>query len=323
MKEYEEESFFAGDSQVTEDELFSDKEKMDNINTEKMMDLLGILYDKALTGVPKVSRSVDETVNDYMSRYSNTRQAAKGLARYQIAKCGTSGFLTGLGGLITLPVAIPANVGSVLYVQLRMIASIAKMGGFDIRSDQVQTMVYACLTGSAITDVIKQTGIKIGEKITEGAIRKIPGKVLTSINQKVGFRMITKFGSKGAVNLVELVPIAGGLIGGTIDVASTKVIAENAILLFIDKEVPKERKSILDQVGETAKGIKESVKPLAEKGGDAFIKAKDYVSDNAKPLASSAKKGIIVTRDKISGGISELSEKVKNKYGEAKNNETK
>ena len=33
---------------------------------------------------------------------------------WQVAKCGTSGFLTGLGGLITLPVAIPANIASVL-----------------------------------------------------------------------------------------------------------------------------------------------------------------------------------------------------------------
>jgi len=91
-----------------------------------------------------------------------------------------------------------------------MIAAIAKIGGFDVRSDQVQTLAYACLTGSAIADVLKQTGIKVGEKITVSAINKIPGKVLTSINQKVGFRLLTKFGTKGAVNFVKLVPIAGG-----------------------------------------------------------------------------------------------------------------
>ena len=84
----------------------------------------------------------------------------------QVLKCGTSGFLTGLGGLITLPVAIPANIGSVLYVQLRMVAGIAKLGGYDIKSDQVQTMVYLALTGSALKDVVKQVGIKFGEKNT-------------------------------------------------------------------------------------------------------------------------------------------------------------
>ena len=51
------------------------------------------------------------------------------IVNYQVAKCTTSGFVTGLGGLITLPVAIPANVSSVMYVQMRMIACLAYMGG--------------------------------------------------------------------------------------------------------------------------------------------------------------------------------------------------
>lgn len=73
---------------------------------------------KVLEGIPMVSQSVDEMASDYLSRYDSVEKAAKELVNYQIIKCGTSGFLTGLGGVITLPVAIPANVGSVLYVQL-------------------------------------------------------------------------------------------------------------------------------------------------------------------------------------------------------------
>ena len=41
-------------------------------------------------------------------------EAAKALIRGQLAKCSTSGFLAGLGGLITLPVAIPANISRCL-----------------------------------------------------------------------------------------------------------------------------------------------------------------------------------------------------------------
>jgi len=46
-------------------------------------------------------------------------------------------------------------VTGVLYIQLRMIAAIAFMGGFEIQSDQVQTIAYACLTGSAVSDVLR------------------------------------------------------------------------------------------------------------------------------------------------------------------------
>ena len=173
-----------------------------------------------------VSRSVDEIADDYLSHHDTPEAAARSLARWQVAK----------GGIITLPVTIPANIGSVMYVQMRMIAAIAKMGGYDVNSDQVQTMVYMCLTGSTIADIVKETGIQIGTKSLTAAIKKIPGAAFTKINQKIGFRFLTKFGEKGAINLGKLVPIAGGLIGGGVDVASTIVISRNAIRIFIEDE---------------------------------------------------------------------------------------
>ena len=148
-------------------------------------------------------------------------------------KCGTSGFITGLGGLITLPVAVPANIGSVLYVQMRMIAATAKIGGYDINSNQVQTMIYICLTGQSLADVAKGVGIQIGGKTFRAAVKKIPGAALVKINQKIGFRLLTKFGEKGLINIGKLVPIVSGVIGGAFDVASTSVIAKNAINMFI------------------------------------------------------------------------------------------
>lgn len=205
---------------------------------EKAASILSAIYEKALNGVPKVSRSIDEFADDYIDRFDTPERATKELVRYQIIKCGTSGFITGLGGLITLPVAIPANIGSVLYVQMRMVAAIAKIGGYDVRSDQVQTLVYVCLTGTAISDVVKQAGIKIGKKTLTVALKKLPGTALVKINQRVGFRLITKFGEKGVINLGKMIPFAGGVIGGAFDVASTSVIAKNAIKLFIKGEEP-------------------------------------------------------------------------------------
>lgn len=209
------------------------KKSNEAVDASKGVKILDDIYGKALTGIPKVNKPVEELAEEYLQRHSTREKAVKSLISTQLTKCGTSGFLTGLGGLITLPVAIPANVGSVIYVQLRMIAAIAYMGGYDIHSDQVQTLCYVCLAGSAASDVLKQTGIRIGEKVAESTLKKIPGKILTTINQRVGFRLFTKFGTKGAINLVKLIPMAGGGVGAIIDVASTKIIAANAYKLFI------------------------------------------------------------------------------------------
>jgi uncharacterized protein (DUF697 family) len=56
----------------------------------------------------------------------------------------------------------------------------------------------------------------------------MPATALLEINKAVGFRLVTKFGQKGAVNLVKLVPIAGGLVGGAINFAGTRVVGKTA-----------------------------------------------------------------------------------------------
>ena len=200
---------------------------------EDILQLLNTLYDKSVQGIPKVSIPVAQLADDYLTKHTTTTDAAHSFIRYQIAKCTTSGFLTGLGGLITLPVSIPANISSVLYVQLRMIACLAHMGGYDVKSDQVQTLVYACLAGISVDQVVKNVGIKVGVKMAEAAVKKIPGTVLTKINQKVGFRLLTKFGTKGVINIGKAIPVVGGIVGGGFDLVETKLIADRAYKMFI------------------------------------------------------------------------------------------
>lgn len=209
------------------------------VTQEQMQELLSATYQKVNQGIPHVSSAVEELAEDYLKKYPTVEEAARAMVRYQIAKCTTSGFLSGLGGALTLPAtlaAIPANISSVLYVQMRMVAALAYMGGFNLNSDQVQTLVYLCLTGSAASDVLKETGIKIGLKAANVGIKKLPIEVIRAINRKVGFKLITKFGEKGSINLGKLVPGVGGFIGGSFDLASTKAIATVATKMFIKKE---------------------------------------------------------------------------------------
>ena len=204
---------------------------------EEIMQLLENLYVKSIDGIPKVSLPIEQLADNYLSKNKNTEKAAKSFINYQVAKCTTSGFVTGLGGLITLPIAVPANVGSVLYVQIRMIACLAYMGGYDINSDQVQTLVYACLAGISVDQLIKKAGIEVGEKLVRALVAKIPGSVLTKINQKVGFRLVTKAGTKGVVNLTKMIPIVGGVVSGSFDLVETRIIAQRAYDMFIKGDI--------------------------------------------------------------------------------------
>ena len=199
----------------------------EEITESKIMKTLDWAYDKAINGVAGLD-SASEMAESYLNSSGSLEDQVNSLIRWQNTKAGTSGFLTGLGGIITMPVAIPANITSVMYVQIRMIATIAHMGGHDLHDDKVKSLVYICLTGNAAKDVLKDIGIHIGRKLTEGAVKNISGKTIVAINQKVGFRLLTKFGEKGAINIGKAVPLLGGVIGATFDSVTTNTIGNIA-----------------------------------------------------------------------------------------------
>lgn len=200
-----------------------------------IMRALDFAYDKAVNGVVGMD-SASEIAESYMKVEGSKIDQANSLIRWQNAKAGTSGFLTGLGGIIVMPVTIPANIASVMYVQVRMIAAIAHLGGHDLKDDRVKTLVYACLTGNAAKDIMKDIGIVVGRKLTENAIKNVSGKTITAINQKVGFRLLTKFGEKGVINLGKAIPLVGGIVGATFDSVTTNVIGNIARDTFISSK---------------------------------------------------------------------------------------
>ncbi|WP_374990857.1 EcsC family protein [Acinetobacter pittii] len=142
---------------------------VNNLTESKIMEVLNWSYDKAVNGVVGLDSAYD-LAKDYKKTDDSLYNQVNSLIRWQNTKAGTSGFITGLGGIITLPVAIPANVASVMYVQIRMIAAIAHMGGHNLNDDRVRSLVFVCLTGNAAKDILKDVGIVVGKKLAENAI---------------------------------------------------------------------------------------------------------------------------------------------------------
>lgn len=206
--------------------------KLKNISQDDLIKALDSCYDKSLSGLPGFKSSYN-LANEYLKKYKSPSLAADKLINAQVTKCATSGFLTGLGGLITLPVAVPADLTACILVQFRMIAAISILGGYNPTDDEVRTIAYFCLTGQSVTEAINKTGVKAAEKAGTKLVEKVPGKTLISINKKLGSRVFTKFGKTGLVNLCDLVPFLGGIVGGSINYASTKKIGKLAVKEFI------------------------------------------------------------------------------------------
>lgn len=150
--------------------------------------------------------------------------------RVAYTQAGAAGFVTNLGGVLTLPVALPANFLGTAAVQMRLIAKIASARGYDLQSDEVKAFVFACLLGNAATDAIKDAGIRIGMRLGPALLQRL--------NQTVLSRLLARFGALGAVNLTKVVPLLGGMVGGGLDAASTRVVGRMAKRVFVRRDAP-------------------------------------------------------------------------------------
>ena len=180
-------------------------------------------YSKAVSGFTGVDSAYD-LGNSYLAQQGSLEAQVDSLIKWQVAKAATSGFVTGLGGVMIMPLTVPANIASVIYVQIRMIAAIAYMGGHDIREDRVKSLIYICMVGNGAKELLKDMSVKAGERLAA----KIAEKVSTNIASKTGQKSVTSLG--------KAVPVLGSVVGGSYDAITTRVVGKVAKKIFIDKQ---------------------------------------------------------------------------------------
>lgn len=203
------------------------------LSQEQSVALLDKVYNCVLDGIPTLSDPIDSIMREYQSHNDNKNAAIEKFIQNQKLKCATTGFITGLGGLLTLPITLPADLASSLYMEIRMIAGIAYLRGYDLHDDSVKSVVYLCLVGNSIGDVVKKVGIEGLQQFTvKKLLPKLTKEMIMQINKRVGFRLITKAGSKGLINVSKMIPVIGGIVSGTYNWNEVAIFANIAKTVF-------------------------------------------------------------------------------------------
>ena len=86
-----------------------DEKKGTELTPSKVQKLMDWTYEKVLNGLPG-TRNIYEVVADYKTK--DKESGIRSLVHVQTLKTTLTGFLTGLGGMITLPVAVPADIAN-------------------------------------------------------------------------------------------------------------------------------------------------------------------------------------------------------------------
>lgn len=139
-----------------------------------------------------------------------------------------NGFVTGLGGFVTMAVALPANVAGFYLISTRMVAAIAKVRGYDLRDPALRSAILLTLVGADADDILNKAGVVSTGRLANLATQQLPPPVMMVVNKAVGFRLIGQVGEKATTRLGKAIPFAGGFVGAGIDSWMLHKVADNA-----------------------------------------------------------------------------------------------
>jgi hypothetical protein len=173
-------------------------------------------------------------------RTADPEEAVERIVRMHFVGGVVGGFVTGLGGFVTMPVAVPVNVAEFYLQATRMVGAIATVRGYDVRDQHVRTAVLLTLVGSKADEVLAKAGMSPGGgAVTKLAFGKLPPAVLMVVNKAVAFRLMRGVFEGVFSRFGRAVPFLGGVIGAVVDGWMMRRIAEQALVEFppIDDQI--------------------------------------------------------------------------------------
>jgi hypothetical protein len=173
-------------------------------------------------------------------RHAGTEEAIDSLVAASTRSAAVGGFATGLGGFVTLPVALPANLLGFYVIATRTVAGTAALRGYDLSLPEVRSAVLLTLATDDAPSLLSRFGIGgSGGIVARLARRQLSGPGLGVLNKAVGFQLLTRFGRSGlTARLGRGVPFAGGLIGAGSDVLQLRRTAKAARAAFPEQGPP-------------------------------------------------------------------------------------
>lgn len=186
------------------------------------------------TGLP----GARDSAAGHLGRRNDRESAIDALVTQHVALAGAQGFVTNVGGLVSMVVTLPANLAGVSVIQCRMVAAIAHLRGYDLNDNRVRSAILMCLLGEEPATQLIRSGelpstpmaIATAPAFDADLDKTIANQVLAQLLQQMG-------GKKLGVLLGRRIPVIGGGVGAVADGWSTFGVASYARAEFVDRRV--------------------------------------------------------------------------------------
>jgi uncharacterized protein (DUF697 family) len=173
---------------------------------------------KAIHGVGPLPSAAESAERQLAEQNGDVDRAVSEVIENNTAMAAGQGFLTNLGGLVTMAATIPVNITGLALLQCRMVASIAHLRGYDLADPRVRDAIVLCTLGE---DTVKRL---VKDK-------KVPGRPMLiatapaydpELDKLVAAEFTSALvgrvvGKRAASTVIRRVPVAGGVWGASTD----------------------------------------------------------------------------------------------------------
>ncbi|GAB2688036.1 EcsC family protein [Thalassiella azotivora] len=200
---------------------------------------LGRLVQYAVEGVGPLKGAAD-LVDPLRRRGLSTSRLLDRLVRTQCTQATVQGAVAGVGGVVTATVGLVPATAAALFVQARLAAAVAHAHGHDLDDPRVRARVAGLLVGSSASTTSKRVGMQVGERALRGVAPRLQARAASRTAARVAAgRAVSPLTRRVAAGgAARAVPFVGAVVGGAVDLAVTRRVAEKARREFGDPATP-------------------------------------------------------------------------------------
>jgi hypothetical protein len=195
--------------------------------------------DKAITGVGPLPSAASAADKQLEEQHGDVERAIHEVIENHVRYAGAQGFVTNIGGLVTLAVTVPVNLSGLALIQCRMVAGIAHLRGYELSDPRTRDAILACLLGEErLLRMVKQWTLP-GTPMEIAAAAHHDPALDQLLATEVAAELVTRAtGKRLAATVGRRVPIVGGVVGAGTDAFVTWKIGR-----YVDRELlPRKRR---------------------------------------------------------------------------------
>ncbi len=196
-----------------------------------LQSLVEMFRDKGLDGWLTFSSAQTVADRALKKHRKNPEKAVRRIIRSHRRSVTLGGFLTGLGGIVTLAVLLPVNIVEFYVQATRMVGAIAAVRGHQLSDEEIRTRVLAALVAEESDDVLATVGLgPVAGAATRHVAKRLPAAdPSTAVARAIGGRVLARFGLRSVKLFGKAIPFLGAIIGAWTDRKALNKIAKAAM----------------------------------------------------------------------------------------------